>query len=91
MKFKIDENLPLEFAQALQSVGHDAVTVVQEGLSGVPDPEVMFVCHSEHRVIVTLDVDLPISEHIRLKIHQESSSSGSDPRTNDISFPVSAD
>jgi predicted nuclease of predicted toxin-antitoxin system len=57
MKFKIDENLPLEFAQALQSVEHDAVTVVQEGLSGVPDPEVMSVCRSEDRVIVTLDVD----------------------------------
>jgi predicted nuclease of predicted toxin-antitoxin system len=25
MKFKIDENLPVEFAQVLRSVGHDAV------------------------------------------------------------------
>jgi len=29
MKFKIDENLPQEFATVLRDNGHDAVTVLQ--------------------------------------------------------------
>ena len=57
MKFKIDENLPLEFAQVLQSVGHDAQSVLEESLSGVADLEVLSVCRSEDRAIVTLDGD----------------------------------
>jgi predicted nuclease of predicted toxin-antitoxin system len=57
MKFKIDENLPLEFAQVLQSVGHDAVTVLEEALSGATDREVLSVCCSEDRALLTLDLD----------------------------------
>jgi predicted nuclease of predicted toxin-antitoxin system len=57
MKFKIDENLPLEFAQVLRAAGHDAVTVLEEALSGVTDPEVLSVCGFEDRAIVTLDID----------------------------------
>ncbi len=91
MKFKIDENLPLQFAQALKSVGHDAVTVVQEGLSGTPDPEVMSVCRSEDRIIVTLDVDFadirsyPPEDTPGIIVFRVRS------RINDISFPVSTD
>jgi len=57
MKFKIDENLPLEFAQVLRSAGYDAATVVEEELSGAADPDVLSACWSEDRAIVTLDVD----------------------------------
>jgi predicted nuclease of predicted toxin-antitoxin system len=57
MKFKIDENLPVEFAQVLQAAGHDASTILEEQLSGAPDPEVMAVSISENRAIVTLDLD----------------------------------
>jgi len=57
MKFKIDENLPLELAEVLQSEGYDAVTAVEEALSGVMDPDVLTVCRSEARAIVTLDID----------------------------------
>jgi len=57
MKFKIDENLPLEFAEVLQAAGHDAVTVLEDALSGVTDLEVLSVCRSEDRAIVTLDID----------------------------------
>ncbi|MHB8204800.1 MAG: DUF5615 family PIN-like protein [Desulfomonilaceae bacterium] len=35
MKFKIDENLPVEFADELRAIGHDAKTVlrIHEGLA----------------------------------------------------------
>ncbi|MFH1117181.1 MAG: DUF5615 family PIN-like protein [Pseudomonadota bacterium] len=68
MKFKIDENLPLEFAPVLQAVGHDAVTVREESLSGATDREVLSVCCSEDRVLFTLDLDF---SDIRLYPPQE--------------------
>jgi len=37
LKFKIDENLPSEFAAILQSAGFDADTVSDEDLSGASD------------------------------------------------------
>lgn len=33
MKFKIDQNLPVEFGPLLQQAGHDAATVLDEQLS----------------------------------------------------------
>ncbi len=32
MRFKVDENLPAEVAEALRALGHDADTVEEEGL-----------------------------------------------------------
>jgi hypothetical protein len=37
MRFKIDENLPIDAAELLAAAGHDAHTVLQEGLGGNPD------------------------------------------------------
>ena len=37
MKLKVDENLPIEVAEALQHAGHDAVTVHDQRLTGRPD------------------------------------------------------
>ena len=34
MKFKIDENLPVEAAELLRDAGHDAHTVGEESLTG---------------------------------------------------------
>jgi predicted nuclease of predicted toxin-antitoxin system len=55
MKFRIDENLPVEIAQALRSVGHDAATVGEESLSGSADPTLRSICRLEDRTLVTLD------------------------------------
>jgi predicted nuclease of predicted toxin-antitoxin system len=55
MRFKTDENLPLEVREALRSAGHDASTVVEEGLVGQQDTAVAAACRSEGRAIVTLD------------------------------------
>ena len=55
MKFKIDENLPSDFAEVLHSAGHDAATVLGQGLGGRPDSDIVSVCQTEGRILVTLD------------------------------------
>lgn len=57
MKFKIDENLPQEFAQLLGRAGHDAESVLDEGLVGDPDSRIIEVCRNEDRCLITLDLD----------------------------------
>lgn len=57
MRFKVDENLPVEVATALTDAGYDADTVVAEELGGADDPDVLTRCSSEQRVLVTLDLD----------------------------------
>ena len=36
MKFKTDENMPVEAAEDLRQAGHDAVTVANKQLTGHP-------------------------------------------------------
>jgi predicted nuclease of predicted toxin-antitoxin system len=57
MRFKIDENLPLEVAQLLQAAHFDAVTVLDQGLQGRPDSQIVQACREEERILVTLDRD----------------------------------
>jgi predicted nuclease of predicted toxin-antitoxin system len=57
VRFKIDENLPVEAAVMLAVAGHDALTIRDQHLVGEPDPRVAAVCHSEQRALVTLDLD----------------------------------
>jgi predicted nuclease of predicted toxin-antitoxin system len=56
MRFKIDENLPIEVADILQKAGHDAETVFSEKLSGEDDERIAAICQKEDRAIVTLDL-----------------------------------
>lgn len=56
-KFKVDENLPIEVTELLVSGGHDALTVYDQKMVGVPDSELSQVCRRENRAIVTLDLD----------------------------------
>jgi predicted nuclease of predicted toxin-antitoxin system len=57
MKFKTDENLPVEVADDLRQTGHDALTVADQQLAGQPDVRVAEVCKAEGRAVVTLDLD----------------------------------
>ena len=57
MRFKIDENLPIEIAEALQSSGFDARTVLEQGFQGKADDQIAAVCQREARALVTLDLD----------------------------------
>ena len=56
-EFKIDENLPTEFAEILQEAGYDAMTVHQQKLKGEKDPILLEICQQEGRILVTLDLD----------------------------------
>jgi predicted nuclease of predicted toxin-antitoxin system len=56
MRFKVDENLPIEVAEVLRAAGHDAATVNDEGIGGAQDPDIASVLRRENRAILTLDV-----------------------------------
>jgi predicted nuclease of predicted toxin-antitoxin system len=57
MRFKIDENLPVEMADRLRASGHDAATIPEQYMSGQPDDRATEVCRKEDRALVTLDMD----------------------------------
>jgi len=57
LRFKIDENLPLEFAPLLREAGFEAATVAEEALCGAPDSTLLSRCRAESRVLVSLDLD----------------------------------
>ena len=55
MKFKIDENLPVEVAERFRELGHEDGTVNEENLAGAPDTDIVAVAAPEARILVTLD------------------------------------
>lgn len=57
MKFKIDENLPVEAAEILRDAGFPADTIAEEDLSGSDDEPVAGRSRSDGRILVTLDLD----------------------------------
>lgn len=57
MKFKVDENLPIECAEMLTLARHDALTVSGQNMQGAPDLSLARICQQEGRVLVTLDLD----------------------------------
>ncbi len=57
MRVKLDENLPVQFRSLFTESGHDAATVVDEGLGGAPDTDVAAACLGEERVLLTQDLD----------------------------------
>jgi predicted nuclease of predicted toxin-antitoxin system len=62
MKFKIDENLPVEVAEVLRQTGYDATTVYDQNIAGEIDRALALTCQSEQRALITLDTDFA---HIR--------------------------
>ena len=57
MKFKTDENMPVEAAEDLRQAGYDAVTVAYQQLAGQSDVRGAGVCRAEGRALLTLDLD----------------------------------
>ncbi len=55
MRFKVDENLPAEIVQLLRNNGHDADSIMEEGLTGAQYPRIANETKSTQRAIVTLD------------------------------------
>jgi predicted nuclease of predicted toxin-antitoxin system len=56
MRFKLDENLPVELADLVANQGWDCLTVADQGFAGHPDSDIAEVCQTEGRILVTLDV-----------------------------------
>jgi predicted nuclease of predicted toxin-antitoxin system len=57
LKFKIDENLPSEFAAILQAAGFEDDTVADEDLSGASDALLAQHAIANRRALITLDMD----------------------------------
>ena len=55
MKIKIDEDLPKGVAESVRRVVPDTLTVMEEGLSGILDPELWKTTQKEHRFLITDD------------------------------------
>jgi hypothetical protein len=57
VKLKLDENLGRRWAEQLRDGGHDVHTVIDEGLSGSNDVDVLAASVAEERALATLDLD----------------------------------
>jgi Domain of unknown function (DUF5615) len=55
VRFKLDENLPVELLDDLRAAGHDADGLRDEGLIGASDDVVLDLVRRERRVLLTLD------------------------------------
>jgi predicted nuclease of predicted toxin-antitoxin system len=55
VKFKLDENLPVEILEDLRRAGHEADSVPDEKLTGEPDPVILATARAEGRILLTLD------------------------------------
>ena len=79
MKFKIDENLPVEVAEQLQQANYDALTVYDQEVVGAIDESIAKVCLAEEGILVTLDLDFsdirayPPEEYPGKRFRQDSS------------------
>jgi predicted nuclease of predicted toxin-antitoxin system len=78
VKLFLDENLSPQHAFELRAEGHDAVSVLEVGLSGATDEQVLRFAVENGRVLVTLDADFanvmrfPPEQTlgvVRLKVH----------------------
>jgi len=80
MRFKIDENLPVEVAELLRQAHYDVVTVFDQQLEGCADSDIAIICQREQRCLITLDTDFAdirsyppeqFSGLIVLRLHQQ--------------------
>jgi predicted nuclease of predicted toxin-antitoxin system len=90
VKFKIDENLPVEAAGTLRDAGFDAETIRDEDLSGADDEIVASMVRSEGRILLTLDLDFANIQAYPSRI-RELSCCGSKVRTSQPSLRMSGD
>ncbi len=56
MRFLIDENVFPKVSVHLQEKGHNIRNLVQAGLAGLPDDQLIQIARSEQRTLVTFDL-----------------------------------
>jgi predicted nuclease of predicted toxin-antitoxin system len=52
---KVDEDLPQAAAEMLRDRGYEALSVVEQGMAGLKDPDLWQAVQSEQRFLVTAD------------------------------------
>ena len=55
MKLKLDENIDIRVVTLLRLAGHDVTTVPGQNLISAADEELIDVCHSESRCLISCD------------------------------------
>ena len=55
MKIRLDENVARGVAELLRELGHDVLTVPEQGMSGRNDDDIWPVIQAEGRVLITQD------------------------------------
>jgi predicted nuclease of predicted toxin-antitoxin system len=71
MRIKLDQNRSQYLRDDLVALKHDVDTVLDEGLSGSDDPEVLKVATLQDRILLTLDKDF-----LNLKVYPPASHRG---------------
>lgn len=61
MRFLLDENLPPLVAAALREYGHDVLDVADSAHRGRSDADLWQLAIEEQRIIVTRDLDFPLT------------------------------
>jgi len=69
VKFKLDENLPVELTSDLRDMGYDVDTVDDEGLQGAADPAVVNAAFAADRILFTLDKGIANLQRYPLRQH----------------------
>jgi predicted nuclease of predicted toxin-antitoxin system len=55
MRIKVDEDLPFAVVQMLREQGHQALSVLEQGMGGYKDPPLWQAVQTEQRYLVTAD------------------------------------
>jgi len=85
MKFKLDENIPLEGIEFLQREGYEAISVMEEKISGREDAMIAECVRSEEVSLITLDLDF---SDIRLYPPEDYSALSSFVLTDKTRYPL---
>lgn len=64
VKLKLDENIPVRVGTILREMGHDADTVVEEGLNGREDGVILEAASEAERMVITLDRGFPVAANL---------------------------
>lgn len=69
MRFLADECFFVATIKDLRSAGYQVDTIVERGLSGLPDEEIIALCKKEGRILLTFDSDFGNIFHFPIGSH----------------------
>jgi hypothetical protein len=86
-RFYANENFPRQVVEALRSLEHDVLTVLESGKAGIswPDPEVLAFATAENRILLTMN-----RRHFRALHQHQPNHAGIVLCTVDLDYPGQA-